>query len=294
MSDLDFSQPLPPKQPAAAPAAPPQPVYNAAVAMDFFKAGGKPESFEAGATIFAEGDKSNRLLFKRDKMFIVILGEVEMVAQGKVLGSIRPGEIFGEMAVIAQAPRTATARAKVQSTLIALDDKQFEAALQAKPEFALMMMSVMNHRLRNTIARLRASGSLAAGVANEAGTFEKKLLQGLVRLMGDQEPMRYEKGKVIMQEGTVGALMYVVLEGKVTISIKGNLIARVAAGGMFGEMALVDQSARSATAMAEEDCSLLAINRPTFLKLVKTSPAFGSSLLAGLAQRAKDMADRNK
>jgi hypothetical protein len=39
---------------------------------------------------------------------------------------------------------------------------------------------------------------------------------------------------------------------------------------------------------------LLAINRTAFLHLVKTSPAFGASLLAGLAERAKDMAVRNK
>jgi len=59
-------------------------------------------------------------------------------------------------------------------------------------------------------------------------------------------------------------------------------------------MALVDQSTRAATAVAETDCKLLAINRVAFLHLVKTSPAFGASLLAGLAERAKDMAVRNK
>lgn len=291
MSDLDFSQPIPPK-PAAPAAPPPAPVYNAAMAMEFFKSAGKPESFEAGATIFSEGDKGG--LFRRDKMYVLILGEIEMVAQNKVIGTVKPGEMFGEMAVIAGATRTATAKAKVPCTVIALDDKQFEQALQAKPEFALMIMSVMNHRLRSTIARLRASGSLHAGVATESGVFDKKLLQGLVRLMGDQEPMRYEAGKVIMQEGTGGAFMYVVLEGKVAIAIKGALVARAGTGGMFGEMALVDQSVRAATATAESDCALLAINRITFLQLVKTSPAFGSSLLGGLAQRAKDMAERNK
>jgi CRP-like cAMP-binding protein len=71
-------------------------------------------------------------------------------------------------------------------------------------------------------------------------------------------------------------------------------VGRAGPGGVFGEMALVDQSVRAATAVAETDCALLAINRAAFLQLVKTSPAFGSSLLAGLAARAKDMAVRNK
>jgi len=280
-------------KPAAQPAAPPPPpVYNAAMAMDFFKTAGKPESFEAGATLFAEDEKGG--LFKSPKMYVLIVGEIEMIAQNQVIGSVRAGETFGEMAVIAQAPRTATARAKTQCTVIGLDEKQYQSALQQKPEFALMLMSIMNTRLRSTITRLRASGSLHAGTAKEVAIFDKKLLAGLVNLMKGQDPVEYPAGKMIMQEGTGGAFMYVVLEGKVAITIKGGLVGRAGPGGVFGEMALVDQSPRAATAVAETDCKLLAINRLAFLHLVKTSPAFGASLLAGLAERAKDMAVRNK
>ena len=293
MSDLDFSSTAP-MQPPPAPAAPPPPVYNAAMAMEFFKSAGKLESFAPGATIFKEDDKGGGLLGKRDRMYVLLLGEIEMIAQDKVIGTVRPGETFGEMAVIAQAARTATARAKTACTLIGLDDKQFQVALQHKPEFALMLMSIMNSRLRSTISRLQASRTLHAGEAKDSVVFDKKLLVGLVNLMGSQGPVRYAAGKMIMQEGTAGALMYVVLEGRVAISIKGGIVGRAGPGGVFGEMALVDQSVRAATATAETDCELLAINRAAFLQLVKTSPAFGASLLAGLAERAKDMAVRNK
>lgn len=292
MSDLDFSNTSPMK-PAAPPAAPPPPpVYNAAMAMDFFKTAGKPESFAAGTVIFAEDEKGG--LLKRPKMYVLIVGEIEMIAQNQVIGAVRAGETFGEMAVIAQAARTATARAKTQCTVIGLDEKQYLAGLQQKPEFALMLMSIINARLRSTISRLRASGSLHAGEAKETPVFDKKLMAGLANLMGAQAAARYPAGKMIMQEGTGGAFMYVVLEGRVAITIKGGLVARAAPGGVFGEMALVDQSVRAATAVAETDCALLAINRAAFLQLVKTSPAFGASLLAGLAERAKDMAVRNK
>jgi len=294
MSDLDFSNTSPVKPPAPPAAPPPPPVYNAAVAMEFFKSAGKPESFAPGATIFKEDDKGGGLLGKRDRMYVLILGEIEMIAQDKVIGTVKAGETFGEMAVIAQAARTATARAKTACTLIGLDDKQFQVALQHKPEFALMLMSIMNSRLRSTISRLNASRALHAGEAKESVVFDKKLLAGLVSLMGGQEPVRYDAGKMIMQEGTGGAFMYVVLEGKVAISIKGGIVARAGPGGVFGEMALVDQSVRAATANAETPCALLAINRIAFLQLVKTSPAFGASLLAGLAERSKNMAVRNK
>jgi CRP/FNR family transcriptional regulator, cyclic AMP receptor protein len=292
MSDLDFSSTSPMK-PAAQPAAPPPPpVYNAAIAMEFFKSAGKPEGFEAGATLFAEDEKGG--LFKSPKMYVLILGEVEMIAQNQVIGSVKAGETFGEMAVIAGAARTATARAKTQCTVIGLDQKQYQQALQNKPEFALMLMSIINNRLRSTIARLRASGSLHAGEAKESVIFDKKLLAGLVNVMSAQEPQVFPAGKMIMQEGSGGAFMYVVLEGKVAITIKGGLVGRAGAGGVFGEMALVDQATRAATAVAETECKLLAINRAAFLQLVKTSPAFGAALLAGLAERAAGMAVRNK
>jgi len=294
MSDLDFSNTAPQK-PVQQPAAPPPPpIYNAAMAMEFFKSAGKPESFQPGATIFKEDDKGGGLFSKSDKMYVLILGEIEMIAQDKVIGTVKPGETFGEMAVIAQAARTATARAKVACTVIGLDEKQFQVALQQKPEFALMLMSIMNQRLRNTISRLNASRALHAGEAKENVVFDKKLLAALVKFMEGQEPARYDAGKMIMQEGTGGAFMYIVLEGKVAITIKGGVVARAGPGGVFGEMALVDQSVRAATATAETPCALLAVNRNIFLHLVKTSPAFGAALLAGLAERAKDMAVRNK
>jgi hypothetical protein len=141
-------------------------------------------------------------------MYVHIVGEIEMIAQNQVIGSVKAGETFGEMAVIAQAARTATARAKTQCTLIGLDEKQYQQALQQKPEFALMLMSIMNSRLRSTISRLRASGSLHAGTAKENPIFDKKMLAGLANLMKGQDPVTYPAGKMIMQEGTGGAFMY--------------------------------------------------------------------------------------
>ncbi len=294
MSDLDFSNTAPQKT-VPPPAAPPPPsIYNAALAMEFFKSAGKPESFAPGATLFKEDDKGGGLFGKSDKMYVLILGEIEMIAQDKVIGTVRAGETFGEMAVIAQAARTATAKAKIACTVIGLDEKQFQVALQQKPEFALHLMSIMNNRLRSTITRLNATRALHAGEAKENVVFDKKLLAGLVKFMEGQEPQRFDAGKLIMQEGTGGAFMYIVLEGKVAISIKGGIVARAGPGGVFGEMALVDQSVRAATATAETPCALLAINRNVFLHLIKTSPAVGAALLAGLAERAKDMAVRNK
>jgi CRP-like cAMP-binding protein len=84
--------------------------------------------------------------------------------------------------------------------------------------------------------------------------------------------------------------MYVVLVGRVAISFGNSVIEHVGPGGMFGELALIDRSARAATATADTDCKLLAINRNDLLKLVKSKPEFGASLLKSTALRMQQVA----
>jgi len=287
MDDLDFSKPAGAPKPAATPAPPQAPIYIPAIARSFFESAGKEETVAAGTVFFAENEKASRILLKRDKMYLLVEGQVALSAKGKPIGAVKVGDIFGEMAAISDSPRSATALARSECRVIALDDKQFGAALQKKPEFALMMLGVLIQRLRGMIARL---SGVPNAEAKESRVFDKKLLAGLHAGLGDQAMVRYEKGKVIMVAGQTGALMYVVLDGRVSISIRGAVVERVGPGGVFGEMALVDQSPRSANAAAETDCQLLAINRNVFLNLVKSDPTFGISLLGSMAERVRNTA----
>ena len=284
--DLDFSRPAGAAKPAPAP---PPPVFVPAIARAFFESAGKEEGFPAGTVIFAENDKASRILLRRDKMYFLVDGEVALMAKGKPVGAAGAGEIFGEMATISDSPRSATAVARTACRVLSLDDRQFAAALARRPEFALMMLGTMISRLRAMLAR--HSGTLSApGVVKESRVFDKALTATLADGLGDRATVRYERGKVIMVAGQPGALMYVVSEGRVAISIRGAVVERVGPGGVFGEMALVDQSPRAANAVAETDCALLAINRLVFLNLVKADPTFGVSLLAAMAERLRNTA----
>src|SRR3954462_8230475 len=135
--------------------------YDPAVALQFFKSAGKPATIAEGQNIFAENQRAIPLI-RRNKMYLLLKGEVGLLAGHKTIGRVRPGEIFGEMALISDAPRSASAVAKTACRVIALDDEEFQAALKKKPEFAVMMMSVMVHRLRNRIADLKAQNALSA------------------------------------------------------------------------------------------------------------------------------------
>ncbi|MSQ62934.1 MAG: cyclic nucleotide-binding domain-containing protein [Betaproteobacteria bacterium] len=81
--------------------------YSPAVALEFFQAAGKPEDVARGTVIFAENEKARPYLFMRDKMYLLLDGEVDLVARKKVIGTVARGGIFGEMASITHAPRPA-------------------------------------------------------------------------------------------------------------------------------------------------------------------------------------------
>ncbi len=271
-------------------------LYSPAVALEFFKVAGKAEKIAQGKVIFAEHDKARPYLFMRDKMYLLLEGDVDLVARKKIIGTVGKGQIFGEMASITHAPRSASAVAKTACRVIALDDKQFRKGLQTKPAFALMLMSIMIGRLRETIAKLAEQTTLRGdAVMKESVVFDPKRLAQLAEGLSSDEPVYYDRGKTIVQEGQMGLRMYAVLEGRVAVSIVGGgVVERLGPGGVFGELALIEQAPRMASVTAESDCSLLPINRTAFLLLVKTSPDFAESLLGALAERLRLLTARLK
>jgi CRP-like cAMP-binding protein len=198
------------------------------------------------------------------------------------------------MALITNMPRTATATARTDCRLIALDNRQLQQALQVAPEFALMLMSIMIIRLRETIAHLNAHGALSNNDdLKDSAVFDKKMLDKLEQELDSSSHIRYPAGKVIIQEGQAGIFMYIVLEGSVTIAIQNHILGKIGQGGMFGEMALIERtSGRMASATSKTNCVLLAINRNVFLDLVRANPRFVMSLLSAVGNRARYMASR--
>jgi CRP-like cAMP-binding protein len=296
--DLDFSAPAPAPRPAAESVArsavqgtAQSPAYSPALALQFFRATGTVEEKPAGKPIFTESEKPGGLFSKAARMYLLLDGEVGLMIKGKFFGVVKAGEIFGELAVIAGLARSATAMAKADCKVLSLDEKQFHAALQKTPEFALMLMSSMGQRMRQSIARLGA-GATAAPPVERSHVIDKKMLVELARELGGQPPIPFAPGKTIISAGAVGASMYVVLDGHVAISIGNRVVERVGPGGIFGEMALVDRSARAANAVAETDCALITVGRNDFIALVKSKPVFGALLLKSLAQRMQYLAQQ--
>jgi CRP-like cAMP-binding protein len=262
--------------------------YDPAVARKCFDSFGKTENFAEMESFFIEGHAS-------DRMYLLVEGEVSLLRNKKTLDIVKAGEIFGEIAVITQQPRSATAIARKFCQVLVMDARQFQQALQATPEFALMLMNIMNNRLRLTLALMKQTASLPSfGDRDVLRVFDKKMMEDLVAAFRARPPQTFPAGRVIMKEGDSGVSMYIVIRGRITVSIKETVVEQVGPGGTFGEMALVDQASRSATAVAATESQLLTISRSDFLNLVKTKPGFAISLLKTIADRLRNMTAQKK
>lgn len=271
-------------------AAHPQETFDSAAALEFFQSAGKEQRFAANEVIFSENQKSDSFLLQRNKMYLLLEGSIALTVQDDAIGTVNTGEIFGEMASLTQMPRSATATATTACRVISLDDRQFKNALREHPEFALTLMLLMTRRLRKMLAELKTSGALARH--EDDGNFPvlgKGLLAELADELGDHAVMRYEAGKTFMQEGQSGVFMYIVLEGRIHIQIQNHVVEEIGTGGIFGEMALLERTERLASAVADSDCAVLAINRATFLNLIQGNPEFGLAILGAVGERLRFM-----
>lgn len=99
------------------------------------------KNFSNGDVIFNQGDVG-------DYMYAVVTGEVEMRVGEKFVTSVRENEFFGEMAVLDDQPRSATAHAMGSTTLAVISKERFMEMLKEDHDFALQIIRVLINRLR--------------------------------------------------------------------------------------------------------------------------------------------------
>jgi len=97
------------------------------------------------------------------------------------------------------------------------------------------------------------------------------------------------KGVVIFREGEEGRTMYIIHNGKVRISRRGELIAILEKGDFFGDLGMLTGLPRVADAVAEEDCELVLVDESTFDGIIKTYPELSIRIMRKLASRLRGM-----
>ena len=184
-------------------------------------------------TVFTQGDPGVNF-------FVVAGGSLEVLVDGRRVSILKPGESFGEMALLHDDVRSGTVRTLDRCTLWGVDRKTFRSSV----EYVNQLIYKQNRKFIDSV--------LLFQVLTNA---QKESLMAVVNVH------RFLPKKAIFSEGEFGDLLYIISEGTVSVRIQGVEKRRLSKGDYFGEMALLYNAPRSATIFAVDAVTVLCIGR---------------------------------
>ena len=195
---------------------------------------------------------ANQVIFEQGsigkKFYIIEKGAVKIHINGKEKDGLKPGQTFGEMALLTNAKRRATLTTAEPTFLWGMGREQFRAAVRVinKKNFEVN---------KNFISNLSIFSFLK----------EDQLVQ-LTESLVQQD---YSHNKRIICEGDEGLLMYIIKSGKAVAKIKGIEKYRIGQGEMFGEnVVLGDNLIRNASVYSDGQTCVLSISREAIISII--------------------------
>lgn len=166
----------------------------------------------------------------------------------KLLKTYAPGEFFGELALLYNAPRAATVVAKEACTLYSLDRETFNAIVK---ELAAKRRETFDNALKQV------------KILDSVSAYERQQIADAIRLE------TFKAGDVIIREGEEGNTFYMVMEGEAKAVKGGAEVLKYKAGDYFGERALLKNEPRAATIeVTSEQCKLMMLDRKSFNRML--------------------------
>lgn len=255
--------------------------------------------------------RHQEVIFKENEfqkwMYGICEGAVDIfngygTTEEKKLVTLTEGQYFGEIGMIALVPRTATAVAAGEHVVLEqISDEDLEDYLKNHPENLQPIMSSVSRRIREQTEELSAITQMTKEAlrARENGNNESGWLAKLVgklkarkatgtefvilhkrqqALAGEVPPVMYMKaGDVIFRAGDHADCMYEIYDGRVGIysdyrTENEKLLAQLQSENVFGEMGILDDMSRSATAVCLTNCSVLVVKPENFMAFFRNKP----------------------
>lgn len=235
--------------------------------------------------------KQGEILFREGsigrELYLVYQGSVEATSEvdGKaiVLNTIGEGQVFGEIGLMIEMPRTATISAKEDCLLLELRREDFENFLQVAPEAGSKFGEDMKQRIAGHFRKYKIP--FFAAIPDDRFAY-------LATLCSIEE---IPPGTTIFQEGEVGDTFYIIAHGTVTVVInkegKSIKMPSMGPGQYFGEIALVKDTPRSSTVKTKTRCVILSITKSNFEKFFEQVPEAVANFKVKLAQYDAELKD---
>ena len=274
----------------------------------------------------------NEVIFKdgayQNWMYNICEGSVDIYSEygtssEKKLITLTKGQFFGEIGMIAVMPRTATAVAAQDVVVLEqISHDDFEDYLMNHPENIQPIMSSVSKRIReltddlSAITKMtseaqgeeeKAAGSLTEFVGNLLGKLKaKKSANDEVSVMnmrqqvlaGELPPViQFSAGDVIFRAGEQSDCLYDIHDGVVGIysdyqTPNEKLLAELSTDEVFGEMGILDDMPRSASAVCLKDCTVLVVKPENFMMFFQKKPAMVLQILQRMCIQVRDLGQR--
>jgi len=230
----------------------------------------------AGDSIIEEGGHG-------DSFFIIASGSVrvEKTVEGRTihLATLTDGTFFGEMAVLSDAPRTASVIAETDGELFEISRDTLNAVIEEFPSVQAVMLKFYKQRLLSNL--LNSSPIFAP--------FDKNQRKQLIELFRSRE---VQPGEFILTEGQKGDGLYLMLSGRCSVQ-KGLEaaaveVAQLKEGEVFGEMSLLTRAPVTASIQAITKTIVLRLPRKQFNEVIMTHPQVLEMVSELSAQRQRN------
>ena len=119
---------------------------------------------------------------------------------------------------------------------------------------------------------------------------DKSEMQGLVSSMKERQ---FDEGDTVASEGSTGVGFFIIDEGEATVSVHGEEVRTLKHGDYFGEVALIDDGARTATVTAKTPLKCYGITSWEFRPLVEDNAKLAWTMLQTIARRLRDAEQRS-
>lgn len=218
------------------------------------------EERRSGQVVFTEGDPG-------DAFFLIGGGTVRITRADETVAELGPGAWFGEGALLSGERRSASAIVEADAALYRLPKQAFDAILATAPGVATAVTESHRARQADHVRHL-----LERRLLRRVPFLREASAEMIDSLVADLEPSSVEAGATVVQEGTVGDRLFLIVRGTVRVERDGQQVAELWDGACFGERAVLDDAPRAATVVALEKTDLLALKRDAVERLTARWP----------------------